>query len=52
VILHEALEFARVDMNVRLPQGFQHPVVSEFRMLLVETRNFSADVFINRLVSA
>jgi len=39
-------------MKVRLPQGFQHPVVSEFRMLLVETLNFSADVFINHLVSA
>jgi len=52
VLLHEVLEFAGVDMKVRLPQGFQHPVVSEFRMLLVKTLNFSGDMFINHLVSA
>ena len=52
MLLHEALEFARVEMKVRLPQGFQHPVVSEFRMMLVETLNFGGDMFINHLVSA
>jgi hypothetical protein len=52
VLLHEALEFAGVDVNVRLPQGFQHPVVSEFWMLFVDTLDFSADVVINQLVSA
>jgi len=52
VLLHEVLEFAGVDMKVRLPQGFQHPVVSEFRVLLVDTLNLSADVFINHLASA
>jgi hypothetical protein len=52
MLLHEALEFARVDIKVRLPQGFQHPVVSEFRMLIVEALNFSGDMFINHLVSA
>ncbi len=52
MLLHEALEFAGIEMKVRLPQGFQHPVVSEFRMLMVKTLNLSGDLFIDHLVSA
>jgi hypothetical protein len=52
VLLHEALEFARVDMKFRLSQGFQNPVMPQFRIMIVETPNFSGDTFVNRLVSA